>query len=42
VLVGVLILLLPTFAHAEVMDKEPTPSLLWAWAMSGGARGASA
>jgi hypothetical protein len=40
--VGLLVLALPTAGHAEVMDKEPAVSLVWAWALFGGVVGASA
>jgi hypothetical protein len=41
-LLGLLLLTLPTLAHAEVMDKEPAVSVVWGWAIFGGVLGASA
>jgi hypothetical protein len=32
-----LLIMAPSLAQAEVMDKEPTPSEIWAWALLGGA-----
>lgn len=32
-----LIMVTPTLAFAEVMDKEPAPSEIWTWAICGGA-----
>lgn len=32
-----LIMVTPTSAFAEVMDKEPAPSEIWTWAICGGA-----
>jgi hypothetical protein len=33
----VLLIVTPTAAWAEVMDKEPAPVEIWAWAICGGA-----
>lgn len=33
----VLLVAVPAVAHAEVMDKEPSVSQIWAWALLGGA-----
>jgi hypothetical protein len=33
----VLVIVTPTVAWAEVMDKEPAPAEVWAWAICGGA-----
>lgn len=38
-LVGLLVLMLPASAQAEVMDKEPAPSLIWASAIVAGVVG---
>ena len=34
------VMVLPGSAQAEVMDKEPTASLVWAWVVIGGVIGA--
>jgi hypothetical protein len=39
-LVALVILVVPTTAQGEVMDKEPTVSLIWAWAIFAGVLGA--